>query len=139
MKMKEISLGELSQILKEQFRLTGSQIGESMSVPGCLKPLARGREAVVSLRLHRGGLVLAGYDEIYAVRAENQQLKKKLKDAEIENKSLNALIEEQSKKQEESMVVLEHEGEESVYVDKIPVKPPKKKKKSRKKEVKTSK
>lgn len=47
---------ELSQILREQFRMLGEQIGLAHNVPEPLKPLLEGNDATVVLRLHRGNL-----------------------------------------------------------------------------------
>jgi len=128
-----ISFGELSQILAEQFRLYGHSIGENVIVPECLKPLANGREAVVSVTLNRGVLRLVGYDEVYAVRAECRLLKEKLKECEDEKKSLHVLLDEKQVDDIEDVegrpvVVLDEEPEEKPN-------PPKKKSKKKREAV----
>lgn len=105
----KIDYGELSQILGEQFRLFGHQLKGSFSVPNYLKSLADGGETIVSMSLVRGSLRLAGYDEVYAVRAENKLLQRKVKDRDAEIKALNILLKEQEESVESEKVGVEQE------------------------------
>jgi len=118
---------ELSQIVSEQLRLLGGQIGRAVNLPSVMKPLLVEGEAVVLLRMYRGQLRLDPYEEIFVVKAENTTLQKKIKEQKEEIKSLNLLLEEQ--KQPEIEDIPELSTDESDFF--IEPKPEPKKKKRR--------
>lgn len=79
---------EMSQVLKEAFRLYGSQIGQAMNVPLALHPLINGEDATVIVHLSKNyTLTMMPYDTT-TKEAEIQALEKTVKTQKTEIKSL---------------------------------------------------
>ena len=79
--VKNLDEGEMSQILKEAFRLYGSEIAQACNVPTALKPLVNGLDAQVTVHLSKGNTLTFTEiieDETYAkkLRVCRQTVKK---------------------------------------------------------------
>jgi hypothetical protein len=83
--------GEMSQILKEAFRLKGEEIGRACNVPTVLKPLVTGATAIVSISLSKGNTLLLSegvMDE--SCEKKLRACRKKVKEQKIQIEKLQA-------------------------------------------------
>lgn len=102
---------ELSQVLKEAFRLYGSEMSQAFNVPEALRPLLKNEPALVQLSLKGSTLSLKPFDvDVYEFEIKN--LKKKVSEQQTEIKSLSILLEKEKETLEPEAVVNEPETEE---------------------------